>query len=104
MLKNSKTTPGFKSSRLSSDAQARRQTLEALEYRFDSASRKSGWSWSCPTDQSDGNSPGEAEAVEDAWSHASGKARIALDIPAETWERMGTGEQADMITEALMQR
>ena len=104
MFKNSKTSSGFKNSRLSSAEQIMKQTLESLGYSFDSASKKSGWAWSTQRDHSDGNKATEAEAVEDAWQHAAGKAQAGLDIPEETWARMGTGEQADMITEALTQR
>lgn len=104
MLKTSKTSSGFKNSRLSSSGQVMKQTLESLGYSFDSASKKSGWAWSTQLEHSDGNRPTEAEAVEDAWLHAASMAQTELDIPADTWTRMGTSEQADMITEALTQR
>jgi hypothetical protein len=104
MLKTSKTSSGFKNSRLSSSGQVMKQTLESLGYSFDSASKKSGWAWSTQLEHSVGNRPTEGEAVEDAWLHAASIAQTELDIPPDTWTRMGTSEQADMITEALTQR
>ena len=101
MFKKTKSGSGFKSGSLSSDAAARKEILEGLGYAFDSASKKSGWSWSTPSTRSDQNQPGESEAVADAWRDAGERTRETMNIPAETWDRMGVREQGELLGEAL---
>lgn len=101
MFKKSKAGSSFKSGSVSSGAAGKKEILEELGYAFDSASKKSGWSWTTPADRSDGNQPTETDAIEDAWRDAGERTRDALNIPAETWERMGVKEQGELIQEAL---
>lgn len=91
----------LKSGKISSAAQEKRETLTGIGYAFDSASRKSGWRWSTASDSSDGSLPDEAAAIEDAWRDAGSKTQIKLQIPEETWMRMGVKEQTEMILDAL---
>lgn len=91
----------FKNSGISSDLQSRKETLAAVGYSFKSITKKSGWNWSNNADSSDGNTPTESDVIQDAWRHAAGRAQSILNIPAETWDRMGTKEQQEMIEEAL---
>lgn len=91
----------FKNSALSSDLQSRKETLEAVGYAFESVSKKSGWSWSHSSDSSDGNIPTEGGAIQDAWRDAGERTQDILNIPSETWSRMGTREQKEMIEEAM---
>ncbi len=93
----------FKNSAISSDLQSRKEALEAVGYSFKSASRKSGWNWSTDADSSDGNQPTEGDVIQDAWRHAGDQAQSILNIPSDTWDRMGTKEQREMIEEALNQ-
>lgn len=91
----------FKNSALSSDLQSRKETLEAVGYAFESVSKKSGWHWSHSLDNSDRNIPTEGGAIQDAWRHAGERTQDILSIPSETWSRMGTREQKEMIEEAM---
>ncbi|OGB20600.1 MAG: hypothetical protein A3I66_22795 [Burkholderiales bacterium RIFCSPLOWO2_02_FULL_57_36] len=91
----------FKNSALSSDLQSRKETLEAVGYSFESISKKSGWNWSHASDSSDGNVPTEGGVIQDAWRHAGERTQDILNIPPETWSRMGTREQKEMIEEAM---
>jgi hypothetical protein len=91
----------FKNSAISSDLQSRKEALEAVGYTFTSITKKSGWNWSIGVDSSDGNMPTESDAIQDAWRHAGERAQGKLNIPSETWSRMGTKEQREMIEEAL---
>jgi hypothetical protein len=91
----------FKNSAISSDLQSRKEALEAVGYSFKSISKKSGWNWSIAADISDGNTPTESDVIQDAWRHAGERAQSILNIPSETWSRMGTKEQREMIDEAL---
>lgn len=91
----------FKNSKMSSDQQLKKETLEGLGYSFDSASKKSGWNWSAPKDSSDGKFPTEGDAVQDAWRDAGDKTKRILNIPSETWDRMAAKEQKEMIEDAL---
>ena len=91
----------FKNSAISSDLQSRKETLEAVGYSFESISKKSGWRWNATADSSDGNLPTEGGAIQDAWRHAGEHAQSTLNIPAETWARMGTKEQREMIEAAF---
>jgi hypothetical protein len=91
----------FKSSKISSDLQLKKETLEELGYVFDSVSKRSGWNWSAPTNNSDGNLPAEGDVIQDAWRDAGEQAQSILNIPPETWERMATKEQKEMIEDAL---
>lgn len=81
--------------------QEKKETLEGLGYAFTSASKKSGWIWSMQHDHSDKNACTEAEAIQDAWRDAGEKAQALLNIPAETWGRMGVKEQTEIINDAL---
>lgn len=94
----------FKSGKISSAAQEKRETLTGIGYSFDSASRKSGWRWSTESDSSNGNLPDEAAVIEDAWRDAGSKTQQKLQIPDETWSRMGMKEQTEMILDALGDR
>jgi hypothetical protein len=91
----------FKNSAISSDLQSRKEALEAVGYSFKSISKKSGWNWSITADSSDGNTPTESDVIQDAWRHAGERAQSILNIPSETWSRMGTKEQREMIDEAM---
>ncbi|CAN5489235.1 hypothetical protein BH11PSE11_BH11PSE11_29930 [soil metagenome] len=91
----------FKNSAISSDLQSRKETLQAVGYAFESASKKSGWRWTTATDSSDGNVPTEAGVIQDAWRHAGECAQEKLNIPSETWGRMGAKEQKEMIDESI---
>lgn len=101
MFKKSKAGSSFKSGSVSSAAAGKKEMLEELGYTFDSASKKSGWSWSTPQAESDGNQPTETDAIEDAWRDAGERTREAMQIPADTWERMGVKEQGELLQEAL---
>ena len=101
MFKKAKSGSSFKSGSLSSDAAAKKEILEGLGYAFDSASKKSGWSWSTPSTRSDQNQPTEGDAVADAWRDAGERTCAAMKIPDETWERMGAREQGELLEEAL---
>ena len=52
-------------------------------------------------DHSDQNASTEAEAIQDAWRHAGERTRERLEIPVETWDRMGVKEQTEIIDDAL---
>lgn len=95
----------FKNSGISFDAQLKKETLEAIGFAFESVSKKSGWNWatsgSSPAESSDGNLPTEAGAIQDAWRHAGEQTQSLLNIPSETWGRMGTKEQKEMIEDAM---
>ena len=91
----------FKNSAISSDLQSRKETLEAIGYAFDSISKKSGWNWRTTADSSDANIPTEGGIIQHAWRHAGERAQSILNIPAETWSRMSTKEQKEMIEEAM---
>jgi hypothetical protein len=91
----------FKNSAISSDMQSRKEALEAVGYSFKSISKKSGWNWSTAAESSDGNTPTESDVIQNAWRHAGERAQSILNIPSETWDRMGIKEQREMIDEAL---
>lgn len=101
MFKKSKTSGSFRGGKMSSSSQEKKDVLESLGYSFDSISKKSGYSWSSQLASSDVNAASENEIVDDAWRDAGERACEALEIPGETWERMGVKEQADLILEAL---
>jgi hypothetical protein len=101
MFKKSKGGSSFKSAKVSSDASEKKDLLEELGYAFDSASKKSGWNWSTPNASSADNQPTEGEAIADAWRDAGERTQLLMDIPADTWERMGVKEQAELLREAL---
>jgi hypothetical protein len=101
MFKKSKAGSSFKTGNVSSAAAGKKEILEELGYAFDSVSKKSGWSWSTQAARSDGNQPGEADAIEDAWRDAGERTREAMAIPADTWERMAPKEQGELLREAL---
>ncbi len=101
MFKKSKGGSGFKSGKLSSGDVEKKELLEELGYTFDSVTRKSGWSWSSSAGSSDQNQPTENDAVADAWRDAGERTQAAMNIPADTWERMSVKEQAELIQEAL---
>jgi len=101
MFKKAKGGSSFKSGSLSSDAAGKKEVLEELGYAFDSASKKSGWTWATASAQSDQNQPTEGDAVADAWRDAGERTRQAMNIPASTWDRMGVKEQGELLREAL---
>lgn len=101
MFKKTKGGSSFKNARLSSGDSEKRQLLEDLGYTFDSVTKKSGWSWSTSTGSSGQNQPTEADAVADAWHDAGERTQAAMNIPAATWERMSSKEQAELVSEAL---
>lgn len=101
MFKKSKAGSSFKTGSVSSGAAGKKDILEGLGYAFDSVSKKSGWSWSTSAARSDQNQPTESEAIEDAWRDAGERTREAMNIPADTWERMGVKEQGELLQEAL---
>ena len=101
MFKKAKSGSSFKSGGISSDAAAKKEILEGLGYAFDSASKKSGWTWATSLTRSDQNQPTEGDAVADAWRDAGERTREAMNIPAETWECMGVREQGELLAEAL---
>jgi len=101
MFKKNKGGSSFKSGKISSGAAEKKEMLEGLGYAFDSVTRKSGWSWSTDVSSSEHHLPAEADAVADAWRDAGERTQAALNIPAETWERMSSREQAELVQEAL---
>lgn len=101
MFKKAKGGSSFKSGSISSDAAGKKDLLESLGYAFDSASKKSGWTWATAAAQSDQNQPTEADAIADAWRDAGERTRQAMNIPAGTWDRMDAREQGELIGEAL---
>lgn len=101
MFKKSKGASSFKSSKVSSGASERKDLLQGLGYTFDSVTKKSGWSWSTPAAASEHNQPTEGDAIADAWRNAGERTREAMNIPADTWERMSDREQSELIQEAL---
>jgi hypothetical protein len=101
MFKKAKGGSSFKSGSLSSDAAGKKEILEELGYAFDSASKKSGWTWATASAQSDQNQPTEGDAVADAWRDAGERTQQAMNIPASTWDRMGVKEQGELLREAL---
>lgn len=101
MFKKAKSGSSFKGGGISSEAAGKKEILEELGYTFDSISKKSGWSWSTQATGSDENQPTEGEAVADAWRDAGERTCAAMNIPADTWDRMGVREQGDLLREAL---
>lgn len=101
MFKKSKGGPSFKSGKVSSGDAEKKEVLEELGYTFDSVTKKSGWTWSTPTASSGENLPAEGDAIADAWRDAGERTQTAMNIPANTWERMSVKEQAELIQEAL---
>lgn len=101
MFKKSKGGSGFKSGKTSSGDAGKKEVLEGLGYEFDCVTKKTGWSWSTPTAHSEQNQPAEADAIADAWCHAGERTQAAMNIPVDTWERMGVKEQTELIQEAL---
>jgi len=91
----------FNKGKISSDLQLKKETLEALGYVFDSISKKSGWTWAAQLNESIDRFSSEGEAVQDAWTNAGERTQSVLNIPVETWNRMSTKEQKEMIHEAL---
>ncbi|WP_151633192.1 hypothetical protein [Noviherbaspirillum aerium] len=101
MFKKGKGGSSFKSGKVSSGDAEKKELLEGLGYTFDSVTKKSGWSWSTSAATSDGNQPTEGDAIGDAWRDAGERTQAALNIPADTWERMSVREQTELIQEAL---
>lgn len=101
MFKKGKGGSSFKSGKVSSGDAEKKELLEGLGYAFDSVTKKSGWSWSTAAATSDGNQPTEGDAIADAWRDAGERTQAALNIPADTWERMSVREQTELIQEAL---
>jgi len=101
MFKKSKGGSGFENGKVSSGDAEKKEVLDELGYAFDSVTKKSGWSWSTPAASSDHNQPTEGDAIADAWRDASERTQAAMNIPANTWERMSVKEQAELIQEAL---
>jgi hypothetical protein len=101
MFNKSKGGAGFKGGKLSSGATGKKEILEALGYAFDSVTKRSGWSWSTSSAASSDRHPSEAEAIDDAWRDAAERTQLAMDIPADTWERMSVREQGELLREAL---
>jgi hypothetical protein len=101
MFKKTKGGSSFKSGKVSSGAAEKKDILEELGYAFDSVTKKSGWSWSTSTTSSEHNQPTEGDAIADAWRDAGERTQAAMNIPANTWERMSVKEQAELIQEAL---
>ena len=91
----------FKNTKLSSDLQLKKDSLENIGYSFDSVSKKSGWNWNTSSDSSDGHLATEGDAIQDAWRHAGEQAQRILNIPADIWERMAAKEQKEMIEDGL---
>ena len=81
--------------------QLKKETLEAIGYVFDSISKKSGWTWTAQLNESNQHFSNESEAVQDAWNNAGERTQSVLNIPTETWARMSSKEQKEMILEAL---
>jgi len=101
MFKKTKGGSSFKSGKVSSGVAEKKEILEELGYAFDSVTKKSGWSWSTSAASSEHNQPTEGDAIADAWRDAGERTQAAMNIPAETWERMSVKEQAELIQEAL---
>jgi hypothetical protein len=101
MFKKTKGGSSFKSSGVSSGAAGKKEILEEMGYTFDSITKKSGWLWSTAAARSDQNQPTEGDAIEDAWRDAGERTCEAMNIPADTWERMGVKEQGELLQEAL---
>lgn len=101
MFKKTKGGSSFKNARVSSGDAEKKQLLEELGYTFDSVTKKSGWSWNTSTGGSGQNQPTEADAIADAWLDAGERTQAAMNIPAATWERMSSKEQAELVSEAL---
>ena len=93
----------FNKGKISSALQSKKEVLEEQGYTFSKVS-KSGWIWNGLGEHSSGRGSDEAEVVERAWSDACEDAKRILSIPDETWARMGTPEQSQMISEALQSR
>jgi len=104
MFKKIKGGSGFKSSKVSSGATEKKDILEALGYTFDSVTKRSGWSWSTSNARSLDNQPTEGDVISDAWRDAGERTQLAMDIPADTWERMSVKEQGELLREALSDR
>jgi hypothetical protein len=101
MFKKSKGGSSFKSGKVSSGAAERKELLQEMGYTFDSVTKKSGWSWSTSTAGSERNQPTEGDAIADAWRDAGERTQAAMNIPADTWERMSDREQSELMQEAL---
>jgi hypothetical protein len=101
MFKKSKGGSSFKTSKVSSGDADKKEILEGLGYAFDSITKKSGWRWSTPDASSDQNQPTESDAIADAWRDAGERTQSAMNIPADTWEKMSVKEQAELVQEAL---
>jgi hypothetical protein len=101
MFKKGKGGSSFKNSKVSSGDADRKEILEGLGYTFDSVTKKSGWSWSTAAASSDQNQPTESDAISDAWRDAGERTQAAMNIPADTWDRMSVKEQAELVQEAL---
>lgn len=101
MFKNAKGGSTFKSGKVSASAGEKKNVLEELGFEFDSVTKKSGWNWTAPGASAADNQPTEADAIEDAWRDAGQRTQLAMDIPANTWERMSVKEQAELLREAL---
>lgn len=104
MFKKTKGGSSFKSGKVSSGANEKKEILEALGYTFDSVTKKSGWSWSTSNASSLDNQPTEADVIADAWRDAGERTQLAMDIPADTWDRMSVKEQGQLLREALSDR
>ncbi len=101
MFKKSKSGSSFKSSKATSGGSGKKEILEGLGYAFDSVTKKSGWNWATSIAHSDHNLPAEGEVIEDAWRDAGERTQNAMNIPADTWQRMSVKEQTELIQEAL---
>jgi hypothetical protein len=91
----------FKSGKLSSDRQLKKETLEALGYDFHYMSKKTGWRWSSASNSSANNAMTEAEIIDSAWDDAAEKTCQKLEISTDTWLSMGSKEQKEFVDEAL---
>ena len=91
----------FNKGNISADLQLKKETLEAIGYVFDSISKKSGWTWSAQLNESTEHFSSESEAVQDAWNNAGERTQSVLSLPDDTWGRMSSKEQKEMILEAL---
>lgn len=101
MFKKSKGGSSFMSSKVSSGGAGKKEALEGVGYEFDSVTRKSGWRWNTPLAHSDHHLATEGDVIDDAWRDAGERTQAAMNIPADTWQRMSVKEQAELIREAL---
>jgi hypothetical protein len=101
MFKKTKGGSSFKSGKVSSGASGKKDLLEEVGYVFDSASRKSGWTWSTEDASSTENQPTEQDAIADAWRDAGQRTQALMEIPAATWEAMSDREQSELLRDAL---